>query len=279
MVWPFNRGRKTNSSAAELPNTEFSLSQYIIIGAFVFIGVMLLIHIITLETVILSTNNRNATALKNVIDAVDTSNQTIFNILLPVFGAWVGVVVAFYFGSQREKRSQEALVKALSPEQEKLSTIKVQDLLTKFTNTKNIQKVTMDKKVSDVIASFGNFSDVLVVKEDLPDIPIPLGILYKADLFSPFAKTSDSLDDYKGTLRQVMSDHTVTDFITKRKWDPEKGVDNFATVTADDNLWQARQMMYKVSIQINDVRCVVTDPSTGKADAIFSYDSIAAFLK
>ena len=99
---------------------------------------MLFIHYVTLENVLNSQyiTDKNVTAVKEIIDHVNTSNQTVFNILLP-FGAWVGVVVAFYFGSEQAKRTQadfteqaknthDVLIKALSPDEEKLSTIKVQ---------------------------------------------------------------------------------------------------------------------------------------------------------
>jgi len=74
----------------------------------------------------------------------------LFNILLPVFGAWVGVVIAFYFGSQQKKRVQDTLEKVITPE-EKLSGTKVRQLLDKYPSIKNIHKVTLEDTIKDVI--------------------------------------------------------------------------------------------------------------------------------
>jgi hypothetical protein len=105
-----------------------------------------------------------------------------------------------------------------------------------------------------------------------------LGILYKIDLFSKteLAK-QDVAQSYGKPLKEVIAQIT-DEFITKKKWDVDKGIANFAEVKSDDNLLHARQKMYHISTQVNDVRCVVTDAS-GKAIGIFSYDSITAFMK
>ncbi|HET7284433.1 MAG TPA: hypothetical protein VFI70_07080 [Nitrososphaeraceae archaeon] len=60
--------------------TQYRLSRLIILGAFVFIGGMLIKHFATVNYVLVS-NNHNDTAIKNILDKVDASNQTIFNIL------------------------------------------------------------------------------------------------------------------------------------------------------------------------------------------------------
>jgi hypothetical protein len=102
--------------AVHEPDRRFLLAAIIVGSAFALIGVMLAIHWSTVSTVI--RNASNVTNLTNVLDSLDKSNQTLFNILLPVFGAWVGVVIAFYFGSEQAKKAQETLVKALSPQDE-----------------------------------------------------------------------------------------------------------------------------------------------------------------
>jgi hypothetical protein len=103
---------------------------------------------------VLLNNSKNETAIDKILNRVDQSNQTIFNILLPVFGACVGVVVAFYFGSEQARRAQEVLVRAISSEEEKLSTTKVQSLLDKFPTTKNIHQVTLDNTIRQVKDAF-----------------------------------------------------------------------------------------------------------------------------
>jgi hypothetical protein len=114
----------TNVPSQQQPSSQYGFSRIILIGSFVFIGVMLFIHYITLENLLNSQyiTDKNSTAIKELIDHVNTSNQTVFNILLPVFGAWVDVVVAFYFSSEQEKNTHDILIKKLSPDEEKLST-------------------------------------------------------------------------------------------------------------------------------------------------------------
>jgi hypothetical protein len=51
-------------------------------------------------------------------DDVNNSNQSFFNILLAVFAAWVGAVVAFYFGSENLHQAQQTLQNVLSAKQE-----------------------------------------------------------------------------------------------------------------------------------------------------------------
>jgi hypothetical protein len=121
-----SRGRNTSGqngssqpqpSSAAVPSQQqqstfniFWIAFIIIFASFVFIAVMLYIHYISLQNVLNSKNitNNNVTTVKDLIDHVNTSNQTIFNMLLPVFGAWVGVVVAFYFGNEQAQRTQQA---------------------------------------------------------------------------------------------------------------------------------------------------------------------------
>jgi CBS domain-containing protein len=260
---------KSKSNIQHYP--QYRLSRIIIVFAFVLIAGMLIIHYITTYYVITS-NPGNATAVGNILDRLDRSNQTLFNILLPIFAAWVGVVVDFYFGSEQARRAQETLVEALSPEA-KLSTIKVEDALNRFPDTRNIHKVTLDNTLKEVIDSFGNFSDVLVVdKEDKP-----LGILYKADLFSKTElKDKDITQVHDKKLKDIIEQITP-ELITEKKWDV-KGIRNFASVRPDDNLLHARERMYGISNKISEVRCVVVD-ATGKAIGIFSYDVIAALMK
>jgi hypothetical protein len=127
------------------------------------------------------------TALNGLLESTDRSNQTLFNILLPVFSAWVGVVIAFYFGSEQTTRVQKTLDKALSPE-EKLSGTKVEQMLADTPSAKDIMTVTMKQTIKEVNNAFGNLSNVLVVDDNQK----PLGILYKVDFLEAFKEQLDS---------------------------------------------------------------------------------------
>jgi CBS domain len=292
-----------SSQQQQAPSKIYWIAFIIIISSFVFIAVMLYIHYVTLQNVLNSTFNskniasNNATVVKDLIDHVNTSNQTVFNMLLPVFGAWVGVVVAFYFGNEQAKRTEEAftkqaesqhdLIKSLSSDEEKLSTVKVQTLLDKFPDTKNIRKVMLKDTIADVIKTFGSFSDVLVVKND----DKPLGVLYKQDLYSLLPPKED-IDKEIENKKTGQGSHQNVDktleiignikqeAITNGNWDTINGVKNFVRVTADESLLSARAKMYAISNKVNDVRCVVVNDLTSDLPiGIFSYDSILYFTK
>jgi CBS-domain-containing membrane protein len=105
----------------------------------------------------------------------------------------------------------------------------------------------------------------------------PLGILYKADLFSKTElKDKDVTQVYSKKLKDII-EQIIAEQCTEKKWDV-KGIRNFASVRPDDNLMHARERMYGISNNISEVRCVVVD-ATGKAIGIFSYDVIAALMK
>jgi hypothetical protein len=286
---------RVNRVPRQTQSLQFILAALIITGSFVFIAVMLSIHSDTLTRVLTSAKitDANVTTIKELIDHVDTSNQTIFNILLPVFSAWVGVVVAFYFTSEQAKRAQEALsdqadkarealTKVYDLDKERLSKVNVQALLDKFPETKNVHKVTKKKetKVSDLKAAFGKFSDVVIVDEN----DKPLGILYRQD-FNRILPAEDNSDP-KYTEKLNESILGANDgksgilFEINQGFLSVEGLKNYVRTTTDETLWEARNKMFGLGNQINDVRCIVIDdPSTSKVIAIFTYDSILYFVK
>jgi hypothetical protein len=282
------KGKKTTDTQSEIPKstTSFSmqllLAMIIVVAAFLLIGVMLSIQYSTINYAITkygTTRGTNGTLIINdILQSLDRSNQTLFNILLPVFGAWVGVVIAFFFSSEQVKKAQEiqqslqqSLVQALSPEEEKLSRIKVQDILTKYPVATNVHKVTLDNTIKEVLDSFGDLSNVLLVKDRKP-----LGILYKIDLLGIFSKMNAKIDDhYEDKLTSHIG--SITDFVTKRQWS-ETGIHNYARLTPDTTLLSTRERMYGVSNQVNDVVGLVMD-TNGIATAVVTYDMIVGYIK
>ncbi len=104
-------------------------------------------------------------------------------------------------------------------------------------------------------------------------------------MYSKTAIAKDPIDEYKTgnkkdyPLKQII-ENMEPEFITGGKWDIINGVKNFASLTPDEALLNAKTKMYWVSTQVNDVRCVVIDdPSRNRVIGIFSYDSILYFIK
>lgn len=297
MVSFFGGGRKSDGSqdSAQEPDRRFLLAAIIVFAAFALVGFMLAIQSYTVTTVISSV--KSGSNLTSTLNTVNQSNQTLFNTLLPVFGAWVGVVVAFYFGSKQAEKAQDALVKTTSSVEEKLVTLKVQAILDKYPGTQHPVRVKLTDQIKDVLAAYSTLTEVVVVDKDGK----PVGILYKSDLLSvldPLSNTErnkladEGSADATISLSKKLSSINNNLLIPERKWvvagkpvdadtpNPENSsTDNFARVTPDDNLLLARERMVSVSKQINDVRCVVIDEASGQVRGIFGYDSILAFVK
>jgi hypothetical protein len=108
----------------------------------------------------------------------------------------------------------------------------------------------------------------------------PFGILYLQDLNSVLPAITDvKVNEPDSRPLGEFIVNIVNEFITKRKWDKERGIRNFAEVKPDDTLLVARERLYGLNREVNDTRCVVTETTTGEPVAIFSFDSIAAFMK
>jgi hypothetical protein len=291
MVFGISR-KKTTDTQSEKPKTastsslQLLLALIIVVAAFLLIGVMLSIQYSTTNLAISNygkqtDKEKNGTLIiTEVLQSLDRSNQTLFNILLPVFGAWVGVVVTFFFASEQTKKAQEvqqslqqSLVQALSPEEEKLSKIKVEDLLNKYPAARNVRKVTLDNTIKEVLDSFGDLSNVLVVDKEGK----PLGILYKADLLGIFGKKDTKIDaHYNEPLRNHIGSITE-DFIKKTQWS-ETGIRNYATLALNTTLLSATEKMNAISDQVNDVVGLVMD-TNGIPISVVTYDMIVGYIK
>lgn len=265
------QGRKSDDTDS---SKRFWLAVLIIAPAFILIVVMLGIQSATvgsigsiIERISNTADAPKIEALNELFDRTERSNQTLFNILLPVFGAWVGVVIAFYFGAEQTKRAQDALEKALSPE-EKLSGIKVEKMLVDTPSAKDIKTISMKQTVKEVNGSFGNLSNLLAVD----DHQKPLGILYKVDFLENFKEKLDSVEPLGSLVENIKRD-----FVTKSPWNKDTGNKNFATLSLSDNLLSAREKMRAIGDQLA-VRGVVVD-ANGKAIGIVSFDMLVAYIK
>jgi hypothetical protein len=270
--------RATGTNSGQI-NAQLVLALAIIIPAFILIAYMLSIQDNTSKMLVdklfpKGTTASNPTNRTEMIAEFNRSNTTLFNILLPVFGAWVGVVVTFYFGSEQARRAQETLAQALSPEA-KLSTIKVEQALSRFKELNNVNTITMKDKISDVRDQLEKWSNVLV----LDDKGKPFGMLYKADLYSQKDIATSNVETFKeDTFDNFISNHDLVDHITKTKWQKDNQVKNFATIDADNNLSHARERMYGISTTDLDVFCIVVDKD-GKPIGIIGFDTINYYLR
>jgi hypothetical protein len=99
----------------KLPDTKTTLAIGITLTA--------MVGIIVLAVVIILTKD----------DAANTKAQSVFNAVLPLFGTWVGTVLAYYFSRDNfevASHNTQQLVRQLSPD-EKLRSIPVTDVMIK----------------------------------------------------------------------------------------------------------------------------------------------------
>jgi hypothetical protein len=269
--------------------TQSGLALMIIIPAFILIGIMLFMqgsavnqaitHINTTTTGQITNNTPNTIqALTNFYQQVNASNQNMFAIILTVFGTWVGAVVAFYFGTQNLKQSQESFNKVqdnfnkvqdhlgtalntaiASQSQPKVTYKTVKEMLDAEPVAKDVVTVTMKDKVGVVKEKFNSknpdVDNVLVVDEE----NYPIAILYEIDFVNQIKARLDvreeDLDDkpLEDVVERITSDSAIRLPWVKGGIKDDKK--NFARLDEYDTPDTAHQKMEKIGG--NDVRGVV----------------------
>jgi len=259
--------KKKESSDSE---RQYYLAIYLVLPAFALIAIMLYMqHMLNAEFVSIVKNysvppTKDQTEnIINIIQEVDKSNQTIFNILLPVFGAWIGAVVAYFFGAASQKKTQEsieAVMKINKSEQD----ITVRELMDRYVESKDreIIKCTFDDNLKNVEESLKKFGNVVIHENNLPK-----GVLYKGDLYE-----SDEKWDNTKTLGTFIDDSTVLDQITGKEWTRD-GVKNYAVISYDDLVSIAKTKMD--SIKENNPNLLGIVLEGGKIAAVVNYETIA----
>ena len=229
----------------------------------------------TLKTLVNEDNPQKITAVADVFDNVNASNQSFFNILLAVFAAWVGAVVAFYFGSENLQQAQQTLKQVLSAKQE-LAKKTIGELLTELKEAKNVRMSKIDDTISKVRKELQTMSNVLVIN----DKGAPLGVLYRVDLEKYVGINID--DDKKGTKDDIELSEVIgeikSDYITMKPWSKE-GVPNYASLRLDNNLFQAKEMMEEIAGSVDhllSVRGIVMDK--GNVIAIINFANLTKVI-
>lgn len=248
---------------------RFLLAMLVILASFILIGYMLVQQNQMTEqffNIIESKNFDNATST-NLIEAfekIDKSNQTIFNIILPLLGAWVGVVIAFYFGSRNLDKAQEATEKAQEIisklAQGKGEDITLEELLKLHPESKNVQIVELkdDVKVVEVRAKV--FGNVVVVDEGKI-----LGVLYLKDLEK--AKEENGKKYPEDKLGKVLGKGKVEDHITGQTWKEKELVkENYARLSYQDKISEARTKMEQVKPEPKKPKA--EEPKFGELDVL-----------
>jgi hypothetical protein len=267
------------------------LALLIIVPAFILIFYMLSIQQGTISEALSSVRNLGSLndsridTLTGFYRELYQSNQNMFALMTTVFGAWVGAVVAFYFGAKNLAAAQssidkiqqsqgETIRKALSP-QEKLSQMTVEQLLNENSTAKNVITVSMQTNVGDVKKKFSDNRDltnVLVVDVNQK----PLGLLYKDDL-AKLRNEGETPEAIDGRQLGERIENIKDDFVTHRPWNKATGVKNYAELSLADNL-QIAQSAMQAKADGPKVRGIVLDMQ-GKVVGIVDYTMISAVLQ
>ena len=249
-------------------------------GAFVIIIVILAIHSYNTGIILNSVAENFSIEQLNLYREIGNSNLSLFSIIFSLFGAWVGAVLAFYFGSQSLEKAYKSLSQAQSSidniiSDNRLAGIKVSDMIADNPDSRNLLKVKLGDKISRVIkdSEDRNYSYVMVTDDTEKQV---LGLLFISDLTNIKSKTELLSPAYSEvTLEVFITDNEIKDAILKKKWTKE-GIRNFITVTMDDSLKTVVEKMKQLDDSLS-VRAVVMED--GVPIATVTYDMISKQIK
>ena len=259
-------------------NSRIRLGILIIAPAFILIAFMVYMQysasIQTMDALNKLVNEgdpQKITAVANAFDGINASNQSFFNILLAVFAAWVGAVVAFYFGSENLQQAQQTLRTVINAKQE-LANKTIEKLLTELKDARDIKKSKLNDNISVVRKELQTMSNVLVID----DKEKPLGILYRVDLekYGKIVIDEPHEMDYDKKPLSEFTTKITADYITKKSW-KEDGILNYAALSLTDNLLQAKNKMEVISgstERLLSVRGLVIDK--GIVIAIINFENL-----
>ena len=254
---------KNGKSSLEKIEGRTVIAIMLIAPAFIILGSIVVLHwdfeskTIELIKLASTSDKEQRDFIEKRISEMDRSNQTVYNILIPVFASWVSAVVAFYFGSRQAEAAQkatEATIKEIKSAQgpsDKLSKITVADVLKSDPDKiKDVGKVKITDPINREFEKEIEFYGSLVVQFDVPKedsngnypawikslpewekhgvqyykqfVGDVLGILYMGDLYA-----LDAYNNYKnkplgeliyGTKDGTEANETLIDAVTDKKW-------------------------------------------------------------
>ena len=228
---------------------------------------------------------RNETDSSTILDSfqnyyreTNISNTNLLSVLLPVFGTWVGAILAFYYGNKNMERLSESAnnvidklsVRTLS--EEEYLKMNVKEILDLVPHYKDYKSAKISDPVGKKFADAGSVSTILLTTDDGK----PLGFLTKSDLFSGDKKEED-INQIKESFKTYFEQNPnkIKDNITGNSWSVN-GVPNYAIVSLQDTLQQATAKMRQISDK-QSVRGLVLDDKN-KIMGIITYGLLAEVM-
>lgn len=259
------------------------ISLFLIGGAFILIAFILGIHFYSSSIIITQFNNSDPPPTKeervDFFGEINTSNLNLFSIILTLFGAWIGAVLAFYFGSQ----SLDKAYSSLSQAQDSISNlvldsglagVKVREIITKNPDSTKLLKFKPTDKINKIVkaAKDINYKHVMITDESERKV---LGLLFISDLLKVVSKSEGELLEVEDTLERILETNEITDDITKIRW-TKQGLKNFVPANMDDSVKNVVDKMKGLGESLS-VRAVVMEKDL--PHAIITYDMISKELK
>ena len=201
-------------------------------------------------------NDTNATedlleSFQNYYREANSSTTALLGILLPVIGAWIGAILAFYYGNKNMEKMSESLKAAVtSPEEDKLAKMTVAEVFNKMPEYKQVNMAKISDPVGASYKMITAKSTNIVLTDDSNH---PLGIIYKTDFTRNSAKKEDDIINDKNSFQDFFqnmksSGTPIRDLIRNEEW-TNKGVNNYARIGMKDTLLEARAKMQGVSVK------------------------------
>jgi len=197
-------------------------------------------------------------------DEIFSNVKDILTMVLPLIGAWVGTVLAFYFSKDNFKAASDStreLLNTFKSTEEKLKTISVADAMIK---TDAIEKLILDKDEKLIKIKADIIEGILEKDKNksfnrlpvLTDKMYPKYVIHRSlfdRYFYKMIQANKKIDDL--TLADMLSDPDFGKLLSK----------SFGTIKVDSNLAEVKQLIDNVP-ECQDV--FVTDSGASDSKAV-----------
>ena len=154
-------------------------------------------------------------SFQNYYRETNISNTNLISILLPVFGAWVGAILAFYYGNKNMEKISDSANSVIDKLSERTKTeedylkMNVKEILDLIPSYKDYKSAKISDPVGKKFADAGSVSTILLTTDDAK----PLGFLSKSDLYAGEVKEED-ISKIENSFKEYLTEKKITDSIT-----------------------------------------------------------------
>jgi len=181
----------------------------------------------------------NSTERIDLIDKINSSFTNFFNVLIPVFGAWIGAIIAFYFGAKNNEnvyhsfaQAQQSVSEAIGLTTGRVKTVK--DIIETKAECKNIIKSDLTENIKTMLDKTKEIDNVLIMSNNKPK-----AILYLKDLYQTVTKDAILQNHQKDTVETVLQNYKPKDSIKQFEWSNGNIITNYATLRLSDSVNEA----------------------------------------